>query len=327
MDRVLLIIIITIAPGLMAAGFSRNEKNRMKLKSLLYDYTHSRNKISGKSPRQCGPGTDNVCCTPTEGITESDCEFNTKEMFDNAKRALMFKIYQIENFDARYKRMNRSMKLVDGKRSKFDNFDNTTEHLLRALGGDKANPKCTGTSTGGTDTDAKTIINNAVVVLETLGNCSAVINQTCQVNETELGINMPDFNQCIEKHEDIKNRIDIALEESDETAKCLYWREIAEKVEEIKQFKVLNKTCTKAMEEASKATSKSDDSGLKGRCLKKFIECKQSEDEAIALINACGDERTVILGSFRSLINEMEDDEEEEDYDDYDDFQWIHDFE
>ena len=60
----------------------------------------------------------------------------------------------------------------------------------------------------------------------------------------------------------------------------------------------------------------------------RFIpECKQAEDEAISLINACGDERTVIVGNFRSLINEMEDEEEDEDYDDYDDFQWIHNFE
>ena len=35
-----------------------------------------------------------------------------------------------------------------------------------------------------------------------------MINQTCQVNETELGINIPDFNQCVEKFDDIKKRID-----------------------------------------------------------------------------------------------------------------------
>jgi len=302
----------------MTAGFSRNEKNRIKLKSLLYDYTHSRSQISGKSLRQCGPGTDNVCCTPSQGITEDDCEFNTKEMFENAKRALMFKIYQIENFDARFKRLNRSVKLVDGKRAKFDNFDNTTQHLLRALGGDKANPKCTPQGSA-----AKTTLRNAVIILGRLGNCSVVINQTCQVNETELGINIPDFNQCVEKFEDIKNRIDVALEENDETAKCLLWREAAKEVEEVKKFLVLNKTCTAAMKEASQATAQSNEKGLKGRCLLKFIECKQAEDEAISLINACGDERTVILGNFRSLINEMED----EDYDDYDDFQWIHNFE
>jgi len=321
MDRVLLLIIITVAPSVRAAGFSRNEKNRIKLKALLYDYTHSRSQ-SGKSFRQCGPGTDNVCCTPSQGITEDDCEFNTKEMFENAKRALMFKIYQIENFDARFKRLNRSVKLVDGKRSKFDNFDNTTQHLLRALGGDKANPKCTPQGSA-----AKTTLRNAVITLDRLGNCSAVINQTCQVNETDLGINIPDFNQCVKKFDDIMSKIDVALEENDETAKCLLWREAAEEVEKVKKFPVLNKTCTAAMKEASQATAQSNEKGLKGRCLLKFIECKQAEDEAISLINACGDERTVILGNFRSLINEMEDEEEDKDYDDYDDFQWIHNFE
>ena len=41
---------------------------------------------------------------------------------------------QLGNYDTKYNRVNRSMKLMDGKRGKFDNFDNTTEMLLRALG-------------------------------------------------------------------------------------------------------------------------------------------------------------------------------------------------
>ena len=41
---------------------------------------------------------------------------------------------QLENYDTRYNRINRAMKLIDGKRRKFDNFANTTEMLLRALG-------------------------------------------------------------------------------------------------------------------------------------------------------------------------------------------------
>ena len=56
-----------------------------------------------------------------------------------------------------------------------------------------------------------------------------------------------------------------------------------------------------------------------------FSECKKAEDEAIALINACGDERTVIMGNFRSFIDDLEN---EEDYDDYDyqEFAWLHDY-
>ena len=59
-----------------------------------------------------------------------------------------------------------------------------------------------------------------------------MINQTCQVNETDLGINIPDFNQCVKKFDDIMSKIDgesfdlqhwnkisisVALEENDET--------------------------------------------------------------------------------------------------------------
>ena len=37
---------------------------------------------------------------------------------------------------------------------------------------------------------------DAVTVLEVLGNCSAVINQTCYINETELEIDFSGFEEC-----------------------------------------------------------------------------------------------------------------------------------
>ena len=57
-----------------------------------------------------------------------------------------------------------------------------------------------------------------------------------------------------------------------------------------------------------------------------ILECKQAEDRAIALINACGDEDTLVIGSFRSMLN---DEEDNEDYDDYDypgEWDWLHDY-
>ena len=45
-----------------------------------------------QAQRQCGANTENVCCNPTPGINEGDCESNNKEFFDNAKTAMLFKV-------------------------------------------------------------------------------------------------------------------------------------------------------------------------------------------------------------------------------------------
>ena len=125
-------------------------------------------------------------------------------------------------------------------------------------------------------------------------------------------------------------------------AKCLSWTLAANKVEELKKIKVLNESCYKAIEEATKSTTK----GQKTQCLEKFIgekftylkyffliesfppsDCKQAQDRAIALINACNMEETIIMGNTRAILNEIED-MEDEDYDDEygGEFDWLHDF-
>ena len=57
-----------------------------------------------------------------------------------------------------------------------------------------------------------------------------------------------------------------------------------------------------------------------------LAECKQAQDRAISLINACNNEETVIIGNFRSALTEMEDEEDEDYDDDYaGQFDWLHD--
>ena len=55
-------------------------------------------------------------------------------------------------------------------------------------------------------------------------------------------------------------------------------------------------------------------------------ECKKAQDRAISLINACGNEDTIIIGNYRSLLTEMEDDYDEDYDEDYaGEFDWLHD--
>ena len=52
-------------------------------------------------------------------------------------------------------------------------------------------------------------------------------------------------------------------------AKCLLWKAAADKVDELREYRVLNKTCYKAMEAAAKLTA--TEKGLKGDCLAVFV--------------------------------------------------------
>lgn len=270
-------------------------------------------------PRQCGGDTGVICCTLSVTTTSSDCEFDTKSLFENAKKTMMFKIYQIDNFNKKFTRLKGAMRVIKGKGSKQDEFTNTTDILLRALGGDKSNPLCAGRST-----QTKSL-RDAVTTLEELGNCSAVINQSCYVNETQMGIDMDGFNECDQRNIELLNKADNAMDEPDETAKCLLWKEAAGMVDDLRtKYKVLNQTCYNAMNVASKATA--TEKGLKGSCIAEFIKCKKAQDRAISVINACSNEDTIIIGNFRSLLTEMEDDYDEDYDEDYaGEFAWLHD--
>eukprot|EP00092_Neocalanus_flemingeri_P024095 GFUD01026140.1.p1 GENE.GFUD01026140.1~~GFUD01026140.1.p1 ORF type:complete len:332 (-),score=52.90 GFUD01026140.1:15-1010(-) len=329
--EVLLVVVLTMvfAPHAVAPGFSLKGKSRMLLKSLLYDYTHS--KIQSMPVKQldlqCGPSNGKICCSRNFTVEDGDCEYDTEDLFKNAKKALTFQMNQLDTFDTKFLRLKKSMKLIGNKMVKQNDFRNTSELLLRALGGDKASPQCQSTQTKS--------LRDAVTTLEELGNCSASIEQSCAMNETELGINMPAFEVCDINRTEIIKKISVAMNEQDPTAKCYIWREINTMIDDLQKEDVMNgtgKNCFKAMEFASKQTSpnNADGRGLKGRCLKQFIECKQAQDRAIALINACNDEDTIIIGTYRSLLNDLEDDEEDNDYadrydDDYDS-SWLHDF-
>ena len=74
--------------------------------------------------------------------------------------------------------------------------------ILLLTGGDKSNPLCAGRSS-----QTKSL-RDAVTTLEELNNCSSVINQSCYVNETQMGIDMDGFNQCDQRNIALLNKAD-----------------------------------------------------------------------------------------------------------------------
>merc|ERR1712123_377923 len=115
-------------------------------------------------------------------------------------------------------------------------------------------------------TNLPTQLRDAVTTLEELGNCSAVINQSCYVNDTQMGINITAFDECDVRNKELIAVADSARTEEDDTAKCLLWKAASSMVDDLKEYRVLNKTCYKAMEVAAKATA--TEKGLKGNCLR-----------------------------------------------------------
>ena len=109
-------------------------------------------------------------------------------------------------------------------------------------------------------------------------------------------------------------------------------------MEDLQQLKNNNsQKCFEVMKIAADKTATTK--GAKGECLKEFVsklfsnqrtiliifmsECKKAEDDAISIINACGDTRTAIIGSFRSMMSDMEDEEFFDNDENTDDFRWI----
>jgi len=317
--KMLVVILLGVLGTTGAARFSKTGKNRLVLKSLLYQYSHSEDPSARMATKQCGGDTGIVCCKE-----EANPPCETSELFANAQEALLFRINQLENFDKRFRRTTSTVKLIRSKGSKFSEFTNTTELLLRALGGDKDNLQCNAQA-GDTR-----VLTNATTTLEILGNCSAKINESCYVYD-ELGWNEEELEKCGKQRDEILTQVDICyrMVESNTDAKCLCWAKAKEEVDEMKSLKVtvrenVTDKCFKAMEKVSKAINLN--SGQKGKCLKQFIKCKQHQDKAIGLINACNDEDTVIIGNFRTMLTEEEDFEEDNDYDYSDEFEWMHNY-
>jgi len=325
---VLLLVMVMLSPA-VAAGFSKlgqkTSKNRLMLKALLYDMTHSRVQ-TGKmaEERQCGGSSGVVCCDiGTTVIADGFSKCATR-----AKYALLLKVNQLDNYDRRFIRLNKAIKLIENKRAKNGDFRNTSDHLLRALGGDIKSPRCSGGA--GQNKQADTM-RDAVSTLVELNSCTDMINQTCFLNETERGIKMNFFEECDQLREEFNTKTDgcTEIDDTNIVAKCFCWETAENLAEDLKKKEEVflngsNWNCYKAIKEASISTASGP--GLKGTCLKEFTKCKQAEDRAIALINACGDEDTLVIGSFRSMLN---DEEDNEDYDDYDypgEWDWLHDY-
>merc|ERR1711915_1089855 len=165
---IFLLLLLVLIQQTKSEGISKKVKLRLQFKSLLYEYLYSSKEFAGrKNARQCGGTTGTVCCTLTTGSKPTDCEYNTADLFKNMKKALMFKIYQIENFNRRLSRLNASINLIKGKASKHGEFKNTSDILLRALGGDKSNLKCKSDNVSDSE-GSNRVLGNATTTLTSL---------------------------------------------------------------------------------------------------------------------------------------------------------------
>ena len=92
------------------------------------------------------------------------------------------------------------------------------------------------------------------------------------------------------------------------TAKCLCWKVVQNMISAFKALRVhtdsagVEQSCLNAIGFTTPLLS--TNKGAKGACLATFVSCKQSQDSAISLINACQDSTTKIkFSDFRQSPN------------------------
>ena len=76
-----------------------------------------------------------------------------------------------------------------------------------SVGGDKSNLKCKSDNVSDSE-GSNRVLGNATTTLNLLSNCSAIINNSCSINETLLGIDMEEFDNCGKENDELIKLID-----------------------------------------------------------------------------------------------------------------------
>jgi len=307
----LLLILVLALCAKRGESSSRPEKWRQKLKAVLFEYKtkgEGEREPTRQGTKQCGGSTGIVCCDNSANV-DSPCLANVTQMFKNIKKAMEFRINQLDNFDEKFKRLGRVLKLLKGKSSKNATFNNATEMLAKALGGDMKNPTCEGLEAENQISSSRSLP-ESINIYKILNNCPADVVENCSipaglVYETLMG----QWQDCADTSSVLINktiecqRIPSEPIENGEK-KCSCWQESVELVESFKE-----KKCLSSIEEPVKKLNKD----VKNSCLSTYQECKKKEDDALFMINACDHQDTVVVGNSRFSRTQDEDWEDDED--------------
>lgn len=185
---------------------------------------------------------------------------------------------QVRTFGRRFARIEGFNKTISNKLGKKGVFEETAKYLLLALGGNISSAACGETSKRSTTGRA---INYALSNYTLLNNCSAAIDGACTLpNKTLSDEDIETFNACESKFKQAIEDADDCRKKytTDGAAACTCWHKVYEAI--------LNErndgTCYDDAEDTNTDVKKA-----KTACMKKFTECRKSEDAAVQLVFDC----------------------------------------
>merc|ERR1712083_459279 len=239
-----------------------NKKEERRKKKLA---KKRRNKKLRKSAMRQAAGGDWSSCG-TSGVNDT-CLLN-------AVNSLNFEKNQIQNFFKQKARLENQDKVTGNKKGKKGEFEDAAGYMLTAIGGNISTPSC-----GENSTRAQRAAADAVTTYNTLINCSATIQEACDmpngtINAT-FNANCADiYNKSKTASEDCRSNKDYT---NNGSAACNCWEKAAIGI-------VIAKAegCTKKGKEQAVAVRKQ-----KTKCIIAFSACKKAEDAAVALIYTC----------------------------------------
>jgi len=226
--------------------------------------------------------------------------FIITQMFNNIKTVMEFRIKQLDNFDEKFKRLGRVVKLLRGKSSKNATFNNATLLLAKALGGDMKNPTCEGMAAEETRS-----LPESIYTYNILNNCPAKVLENCSVPVNLVNQTMMQrWQECNDTSTQLVNKTMECQKTEDGEDKCNCWKASTKLMESFKERNCLS-SITSPMEKLNKE--------VKTSCLATYQDCKTKEDDALFMINACDHQHTVLIGNSRFLKTQDEDWEADQD--------------
>jgi len=194
---------------------------------------------------------------------------------ETALEVMNFEKNQIQNFFKQKQRFENHFKISGNKKDKRDNFFESADFMLKAIGGNISKPTC-GENNTGSSRSAKSAVDN----YNTLQTCNETIMTACMISNDS--IDETKKNTCAEMYSKAKNMSTSCREDdkyqADGVEACKCWTEVFDYIEKT----VKPEKCAKFGTETAK-----DIKAKKKKCIDGFRVCKKAQDEAVSLIHAC----------------------------------------
>merc|ERR1712226_1189753 len=230
----------------------KDKQVKKKKKSKTKKQTIQTKKSGGTKSRQCSATVSDDCLT-------------------NAKDVLLWEGYQVKNFLKQYKRYLSFNTTTGNKLGKREKFGPAAGRLANATG-NMDNLTCESSS------NATRSVTEYKAVQAELESCEATIEAACTRKDPDTVSNVTECNTAFEEITSQKMTTNCINMDSDETAQCKCWKDLADDYMTPLKARKCNSQMTTLVKDMKKA---------KKACIDAFSQCKKAEDKAPGLVADC----------------------------------------